>query len=57
MKTAKAWVSFIGAISTALGGALSDNVFNANDAQQICVTVVVAVITLYAVYKVPNKDV
>lgn len=56
MKTAKAWVAFVGSMTTALGVALSDDVLNAGDAQQIAVAAVAALATLYAVYKVPNRD-
>ena len=56
MRTAKAWVAFVGTIATALGVALSDDVFNATDTQQIILAGVTAVSTLYAVYRVPNHD-
>lgn len=55
MYMAKAWVSMFGAVITALTAALSDDAFNVNDATQVAMTAVAAVITLVATYAVPNR--
>jgi len=56
MTTAKAWVGYVGALSTALATALADDVFDLNDASQVIIAVVTASATLYAVYRVPNQE-
>lgn len=56
MRTAKAWVGFVGSVATAFSAALSDDVFSATDKQQVALTIVAALATLYAVYRVPNRD-
>lgn len=55
MRTAKAWVAAIGALTTALTSALSDDVFDINDTTQVVVTMVPIVATLIATYAVPNR--
>ncbi len=55
MTTAKAWVAFVGSIVTALTSALSDDVFNVSDTQQVVLTAVPALFTLYATYQVRNQ--
>lgn len=55
MRTAKAWVGFVGTIVTALTAALSDDVFNINDTTQVIVTLVPAFATLYGVYQTRNR--
>lgn len=55
MRTAKAWVAFAGSMVTAMTAALSDDVFNASDVQQVLLVGVTALFTLAAVYQVPNK--
>lgn len=55
MRTAKAWVAFVGTGVTALTAALSDDVFNINDTTQIIVTLVPAFATLYATYQAPYR--
>lgn len=57
MTAAKAWVAFTGAIVTALTAALSDDILNASDAQQIILTAVPAIATLWATYQTRNKEV
>lgn len=56
MRTAKAWVAFVGTVVTSLNAALSDDVFNASDGAQVVSTVVLAIATLYATYRVPNSE-
>lgn len=55
MTAAKAWVAFAGSIVTALTAALSDDVLNASDTQQVVLTGVTALFTLYATYQVRNQ--
>lgn len=57
MYAAKAWVAFIGAITTALTAALSDDVLNISDVEQIVLTAVPAIATLWTTYQVRNKEV
>lgn len=56
MYAAKAWVAFAGAIITALTAALSDDILNATDTQQIILTAVPAIATLWGTYQTRNKD-
>jgi low affinity Fe/Cu permease len=55
VRTAKAWVAFVGAIVTALTTALSDDYFSASDTQQVVLGTIVAMFTLAATYQVPNR--
>lgn len=55
MFMAKAWVAFFGSIVTALTAALSDDVFNATDTQQVILTMVPAFATLWAAYNAPYR--
>lgn len=54
---AKAVASAIGTVATALTAAFADNVFTGNEIASVTSTVVVAILSIYAVYKVPNKPV
>lgn len=56
MVIAKAWAGFAGAIITALIAALSDDVLDINDTQQIIVTALSAGATMYAVYRTRNSS-
>lgn len=56
MRTAKAWVSAVGMVVTALSAAFADDVFSGNDTAAVASTVVVAVLSVVAVYRVPNKS-
>lgn len=53
MFMAKAWAGFFGSILTALVAALSDDLFDATDTQQVVLTVVTALMTLWAAYNAP----
>lgn len=54
---AKAVVSACGVVVTALTAALADDVFNLSDVSALISAVVPAVVTVYAVWKVPNKPI
>jgi hypothetical protein len=56
MRAAKAWVSAAGMVVTALTAAFADDVFNGNDAAGVVSTVVLAIVSVVAVYRVPNKN-
>jgi hypothetical protein len=49
------WVAAAGSIVTALSAALSDNVFDINDATQVGITIVSIAGTMYAVWKTDNR--
>ena len=51
LPTAKAWAALVGAILTALVGTLTPD-----DAGYKALTVVLAVVTALAVYRVPNAE-
>jgi hypothetical protein len=55
MRTAKAWVAALGTVVTSLSVALGDDIFDGNDAASVTSTVVLAIVSIYAVYRVPNK--
>lgn len=55
MERAKAIVAAVGLVVTALTAALSDDVFNVSDAGQVTFTVVTAAVSVYAVWKIPNR--
>jgi hypothetical protein len=54
---AKAWVSALGLLVTSLSGAFADNVLNGNEVAGIASTLVLGALSVYAVYRVPNKPV
>ena len=54
MRTAKAWVSAVGMVVTALTAALSDDIFDVSDTTQVVSTVIVASAAVYGVYKTRN---
>jgi hypothetical protein len=54
---AKAWTAALGTVVTALSAAFADNVLSNNEIAGVVSTVVLGVLTVYAVYKVPNKPV
>jgi hypothetical protein len=55
MTAAKAWVTAVGLVVTALSAAFADNVFDGNDAAAVASTVVLGIASVVAVYRVPNK--
>lgn len=55
MKIAKAVIAAVGTVGTALTAALADNVLDGNELGGIVSTVVVAALTVYAVWRVPNQ--
>lgn len=57
MRTAKAWVSAVGTVVTALSAAFADDVLSNNETAGLVSTAVLAALSVYAVYKTPNKDV
>jgi len=54
---AKAVVAAIGTFVTVLGTVLADNVVAADETGQLIVGLVGLVVTVYGVWRVPNKDV
>lgn len=54
MRTAKAWVAGIGAVTTALGAAFADDVLDTGDVSNVVSVVIFTVATLVAVYKTRN---
>lgn len=52
----KAVVGGVALVVTALTGALADNLVNASEAQTLAAVLVEAVLGVYAVWRVPNKD-
>lgn len=56
MKIAKAVVAAVGTVVTALTAALADDVLNTNEVGTIISTVVVAALSVYAVWRVPNEQ-
>jgi hypothetical protein len=52
---AKAWVAGLFMILTALVAALSDDVVDMNDTQQVIASIVAAVAGIYAVYQTRNR--
>lgn len=54
MEFAKAAVAAVGTVVTALTAALADNVLDVNEVGTVLSTVVVAGLTVYAVWRVPN---
>jgi hypothetical protein len=56
MRAAKAWIGFATAIVGALGTALADDVWDANDGTQVGIAVVTALSVLYTVWRTPNRE-
>lgn len=56
-KKTKAWIAFVGALATAAGVTVADDVLDLNDAIGFTSAVILATGTLYAVYKTKNKPV
>lgn len=56
MKNAKAIVAAIGTITTSLSAALADEVMNNNEIAGLTSTVVLAVLTVWGVWRVENKE-
>lgn len=54
MVTAKALVSALGVVVTALTAALADDVFNTADVTALLVAIIPAAASVYAVWRVPN---
>lgn len=57
MTTAKAWIAFGGVLLTAATDIVADNVFEWSEVGQASTNLVTALITLIAVYRIPNKKV
>lgn len=58
MKTkAKAWAAGIGSVLTVFIAVYADNVLNTEETVSLISAAVAAVGTIYAVYRVPNKDI
>ena len=53
----KAWVGLVGSLASAIGVALSDNIFDADDATQVSIAVIGALSTMYGVWKVRNRSI
>jgi hypothetical protein len=53
-KVAKAVVAAVGTVATALTGALADDVLNLDEGASLASVLVLAVGTVYAVWRVPN---
>lgn len=56
MYAAKAVVAAVGTVVTALSAAFADNVLDNSEIGGIISTVVVGILTVVAVYRVPNQD-
>lgn len=54
---AKAVVAAVGALAVALAPVVADDVFNASETAQVVSALVLAVVTVYGVYKKKNADV
>jgi hypothetical protein len=57
MTKAKAITSAIGAVVSVLTLAFADDVFNASEAGTVAAVVVEQALTIFAVYRVPNRPV
>lgn len=55
MKVAKAVASAVGTIATALTAALADDILNTDETGTLVSTIVVAALTVYSVWRVPNR--
>lgn len=56
MKVAKSIVAAIGSVLAVLAAAFADNVIDVDEMAAVASALVIAVATVYAVYKVPNKE-
>ena len=54
MVKAKAIVSAVGVVVTALTAALADDVFNLSDVQGLLSAIIPAAVSVWAVWRVPN---
>lgn len=54
---AKAWVAAGGLLFTALSTAFADDVFGAGEVANVVSALVSGAVSVYAVYRVPNKPV
>lgn len=54
MRIAKAVTAAVGTLATALSGVLADNVIGLDETASLASTVVLALGTIYAVWRVPN---
>lgn len=57
MYAAKAIVAAVGTVVTVLSAAFADNVLDNSEIGGIISTIVVGILTVVAVYRVPNQDV
>lgn len=57
MRTAKAWVAAVSSVVTALSAAFADDILSNSEVGGLVSTVVLAALGVYAVYKIPNRDV
>lgn len=55
MRIAKAIVTAIGGLATVLSGALADNVLGTGEVGSFAAALAVAVVTVYGVWRVPNR--
>jgi hypothetical protein len=55
MKNAKAIVTAVGTVVTALSAALADDVLNQSEIGGLVVAAMAAAATIYAVWRVPNR--
>lgn len=55
-EAAKAYVTAVSSVVTALSAAFADNVLGDNEVAGLASTVVLAGLGVYAVYKTPNAD-
>lgn len=55
MKIAKAIAAAVGAVATAASAALADNVLGTGETATIASALAVAVVTVYGVWRVPNR--
>ncbi len=55
MRYAKAIVAAVGALATALTGALADNVLSVDETGTLVAALVAGAATVYAVYATPNR--
>jgi hypothetical protein len=55
MTKTKAVVAFVGTLVTVLTGALADDVFSAGEVGEIVAQAVTGILTVIAVWQIPNK--
>lgn len=56
MKYAKAIAAAVGSIATVLTGVLADDILSTDETASVTAACVTALLTVYAVFKVQNKD-